>query len=837
MATNETIIFDLKVDMTLALKQQQDLKKSIEDIRAAQKSNADKTSAEYINNEAQLKNLNNQLLNNSKILQANAQNATDETGAYRKLSDAYLFQAAKAKDLAVAYGANSKEAKDAALAAKDMSDKLKGIDLSVGQAQRSVGDYSITLKTLPGVFGDMQKSGQSVLVSLRTKFDSVKDATMSVSNAMMTQRETMAAAMHAAEKAAIAEQALSTAEKAGAGTAILTAEAEAARAVATETATVATEASTTAMKVFKFALASTGIGLLVVALGAVVAYFTKTNEGSKEFAKITAGINAVIQSGIKILGSYGKLLFAIATFDLKKIKEGWSEIGTNIKNATTEIGANYKAGVENVAASKAMAKQEREWSGERLKLLKTYEEARFNSGKKSKLDDEGKIESAKKALKINEDIYKKDLEIAKAKAIMIENEQKLNSKKDYAAIQDAKNKVQEIINAHAMQQLTVDALLGKAEGRLEDAGKKEVSIKKKTIKTKEELDKEAADNAKKIEDERLKALRIASDDAIELLKYEVQMRKEKQDESIAGLKMTNKEYRDFQVNNIIKNAADEADILNAKLRNEQITIDEFEKQKALIRQKVKTDTAIENAAFNNAEKERKITAAATDLQNEMDIATAKGQSLLNLQLQQNEASRVAELADAEKTGADKQLINDKYTQLAIDLTRKEKDAKLSLYSGFAGNLATIFGKNTVVGKAAASAQVAIDTYKGAMAAYTSMAGIPVIGVGLGIAAAAAVGVTGAKAIKDIWSVPVPGGGGGGGSAPSISTPSSGGGSIPQASVAGGIVARSTSPSQAAQVAQGVGSALQANPMQPVLVTNDLTIAQNQKVQLQNDNSL
>jgi hypothetical protein len=39
------------------------------------------------------------------------------------------------------------------------------------------------------------------------------------------------------------------------------------------------------------------------------------------------------------------------------------------------------------------------------------------------------------------------------------------------------------------------------------------------------------------------------------------------------------------------------------------------------------------------------------------------------------------------------------------------------------------------------------------------------------------------------------------------------------------------------VAQGVSSALQANPMQTVLVTNDVTTALNQKVELKNNNSL
>jgi hypothetical protein len=196
----------------------------------------------------------------------------------------------------------------------------------------------------------------------------------------------------------------------------------------------------------------------------------------------------------------------------------------------------------------------------------------------------------------------------------------------------------------------------------------------------------------------------------------------------------------------------------------------------------------------------------------------------------------AKIAAAEKVGADTTAITKLHEIAKTKIKERETVAQLELSSGFARDIATVFGKSTTIGKTAASAQIAIDTYKGAFAAYTSLASIPVVGIPLGIAAAAAVGVTGAKAIKDVWSVPVPGGGGGGGGqAPNVAM--GGGSNIPQASVAGGLVARSTPPNQISQTAQGVDAALKANPMQPVLVTNDLTVAQDQKVLLKTNNSL
>ena len=67
-----------------------------------------------------------------------------------------------------------------------------------------------------------------------------------------------------------------------------------------------------------------------------------------------------------------------------------------------------------------------------------------------------------------------------------------------------------------------------------------------------------------------------------------------------------------------------------------------------------------------------------------------------------------------------------------------------------------------VGKAAAMAQVLIDTPKAAMSAYSAMAGIPVVGPALGAAAAAAAIATGMGQLQQIKSASFGGSGGGGG---------------------------------------------------------------------------
>ena len=83
-------------------------------------------------------------------------------------------------------------------------------------------------------------------------------------------------------------------------------------------------------------------------------------------------------------------------------------------------------------------------------------------------------------------------------------------------------------------------------------------------------------------------------------------------------------------------------------------------------------------------------------------------------------------------------------------------------------MVAILGEETAAGKAMAVVQATIDTYKGATAAYASMAGIPVVGPGLGVIAAGAAVAAGLKNVQAILSTG-DGGGSAGGAAPS--TPS------------------------------------------------------------------
>jgi uncharacterized protein YejL (UPF0352 family) len=81
--------------------------------------------------------------------------------------------------------------------------------------------------------------------------------------------------------------------------------------------------------------------------------------------------------------------------------------------------------------------------------------------------------------------------------------------------------------------------------------------------------------------------------------------------------------------------------------------------------------------------------------------------------------------------------------------------KTKLISDALGQLSTIVGQDTIAGKSFAIAKATIDTYQSAVAAYKSLSGIPVIGPALGAIAAAAAVASGIATVKKIVAVQVP----------------------------------------------------------------------------------
>lgn len=138
-----------------------------------------------------------------------------------------------------------------------------------------------------------------------------------------------------------------------------------------------------------------------------------------------------------------------------------------------------------------------------------------------------------------------------------------------------------------------------------------------------------------------------------------------------------------------------------------------------------------------------------NLENQREIDLLNTESEFEQQRLRLEWQKQAEIKSAEETGASIALINEKYKLKNIEIAQAEKNAKMAIYASIAGALATIFGEQTVLGKAAAVVETTIQTWVGAQNAFAAGSKYSLV---LGYANAAAAILVGLSNVKKILSV-------------------------------------------------------------------------------------
>ncbi len=284
--------------------------------------------------------------------------------------------------------------------------------------------------------------------------------------------------------------------------------------------------------------------------------------------------------------------------------------------------------------------------------------------------------------------------------------------------------------------------------------------------------------------------------------------------------------------------AQKQNILVQQLTDKLITEQQFDDQSRTLQNDSLAYTAQLNSEFKQKQTEEK------QYQFQQDQELLSGSMLGEFDAKTN---ALLAQEEQEKVFANKTILTTKGKEDALENIRKKYDkaekavklakfqAELSLAGDFAKNIATIAGENTKVGKAAAVAATTISTIQGAVSSYTSVSSIPIVGPVLGIAAAAAALVSGYANVKKILSVQsgLPGdggssggGGGEGAAVPSISAVAPTLAPSVNPSLGQGIVSRQVEDNSSATMQKAFSNALIENPLRPTLVTDDVTVLQN-----------
>lgn len=567
---------------------------------------------------------------------------------------------------------------------------------------------------------------------------------------------------------------------------------------------IATELGTGALRIFKLALAATGIGLLVIGVGLLVNGLSKLDPVMDTIEQATAGIGGAIDkssqivvkfvSNITSIGDAFSKIGNLIAHPIDSIKSFSKEVGeaakqaAKLKEAEQDLGdlkEIYEVRTKNlesqIALDKIRLKSKDLTSKEEIEIEKRMGDNTIKiNGMRNEINDK----TAKQALDLAKETttgltkeeYKRLAESIKVGDLLVASEM-LNGKrivngkieatskltKDaYAKVKEAiesqidgNNRAAEneernqdkIEKAQAKAEANAQAAEAAAQKRRDEAAK---AIDTGIAKSKTELDlfiaqqgtraKSLEDGLKLEEEIRDKKLAIAKKEfdskkitqtefELQSLNIKNEFLKKQADATVANAQM---ELTDFIDNNKSKldnnqfltdelvaqeldriNRVSEAKAKEATTRLEEGKINEKEYAAAI---KVIDDKVVEdNKAVTEAKVAADVEKTAIDLDNKI-AATANEFEAKQLELDNNLAQ---ELAAAEKSGASKKLIEDKYALAQKQLDKSVQDAKLSGISNALGMAAGLFKEHTAAYKALAIAQTMIQTYQSATLAYSS----------------------------------------------------------------------------------------------------------------------
>lgn len=200
----------------------------------------------------------------------------------------------------------------------------------------------------------------------------------------------------------------------------------------------------------------------------------------------------------------------------------------------------------------------------------------------------------------------------------------------------------------------------------------------------------------------------------------------------------------------------ENDTIGTKLENEKAYVEESLKlekyrleQGLISKQEYANKEAEFNLGIQQLEMQRKEEQdalmrerEAMDAANLHELKMAEVTNEFDMRQMQLDAQYAQEMAAAEKIGADTALIQAKYEKAKEANTKARVNAELTMTAGLAGQMSTLLGEQSAIGKSFAVVQATINTYLGATKALATK-GI------LGIAEAAVIIAFGMKQVATI----------------------------------------------------------------------------------------
>ena len=531
---------------------------------------------------------------------------------------------------------------------------------------------------------------------------------------------------------------------------------------------------TTGFKSLRVAIIGTGIGALLIAVTSLGQAFTRSEEGQNKFAKILGVIGSVTGNLLDLLADLGENIISVFENPKQAITDFANLIKDNIVTrfqGLLNLIPNLGKAVEQLFKGnfKEAGKIATDSIGKVVLGVDSVTDSVDNAidsvkkfGKEIKSDGEAAAKIADQ--RANAEKKARDLIVERSEA-----ERKIAELREKAVNKD-KFTAQERIK-----------FLEEAGRVSDELAAKEVEVAKLRLEAKQ------TENAltKSNKDDLNEAAQLEAS-VIQLETQRLNLQKRLSTELLTSRREVRAEEKAD-----LKELSD----LKKTLRDAEAVSEQEKRELELIKIQEHYDNLIAQAKENNIKTD--------ELETARDEAKRLKQEGFD---EQDEEKRKKKLKDEEET-----------SQAVIDIAKAETKAKqdnLAKVGNALSSFSELAGKETAAGKSLAIASTLIQTYQSAQSSYASLAGIPVVGPALGVAAAGAAVFAGFKQIQNIKKTKVPGGGGGGSAG--------GGGSVgaaptpPSFNVVGSSETSVLSDSVASQTKE---------PVQAYVVSNDVTSAQ------------
>jgi hypothetical protein len=165
-----------------------------------------------------------------------------------------------------------------------------------------------------------------------------------------------------------------------------------------------------AMTTLKGALISTGIGALVVAVGALAAYFTQTSRGADQFAKVMGGVEAAVKVVLDRVVMLGESVTLVLS---GKFSEAAEKATAAFKGIGAEIANEAKQGAALAEALDNVEDRERDLIVLRAQSNKEIAKARMIADDTTKSTEE-RIAAVQKAFKLEQNVANAEQKNARA---------------------------------------------------------------------------------------------------------------------------------------------------------------------------------------------------------------------------------------------------------------------------------------------------------------------------------------------------------------------------------------------------------------------------------------